>query len=147
MPSEEPGDLARGYFLATIHLAQLRAHIQHEMLTHRTASLHGTTVQTLAIGHLEELQQLQSSLGIDTCPFSVCLTTDPSQLSITYTALVTRLMINETFFATVNSSAILSDAQSAIGILVSMGRGDNLGNYAILPRYSAVTLPGTSPRY
>lgn len=137
MPSEQPGNPGRGYFLAMIKLSQLWARIQQDLLARQIAPLSGSPVQSIAIGYLEELQTLQASLGIDTSPFAACITMDPSQLSVTYTVLTMRLVINEAFSPTSNNSGtFLSDARSAAGILTSMGRdtSDNLGNYALLPR-------------
>lgn len=134
LPLEQPGNRGRTHFLAAIRVARLR----HNVLVTGTTFPPMHTGQGLAIRHLEELQNLQSTLDIDVAgPFAPCPITNDFQLWTTLSCLTTRLMINETFPGSQYRDSVLSTAQNAILILISIGidTGENLENQPLLPLY------------
>lgn len=138
LPTEQPENPARRYFIANIRLAQLRARIQQNLFGSHTQGPSVTTTQNLAVGYLDELQRFQASLGMDdSFAHIACLPTDFFQLAIHYSIRTTRVMIHELFPSNLNGAGYLADAQSAVGILVAMGNetNGNVTNHALLPRY------------
>ncbi|KAJ5184836.1 C6 zinc finger domain protein [Penicillium cf. griseofulvum] len=132
LPLEEPGNRGSIHFLAAIHVARLR----HNVLVTSTTSPPVHTAQGVAIHQLEELQSLQSALGIDAAsPFAPHSTTNDFQLWTTLSCLITRLVINKAFPGSQSCDSVLSTARNAISILISIGmdNGENLDTQPLLP--------------
>lgn len=132
LPLEEPGNRGSAHFLAAIHVARLR----HNVLVTGTAFTSNHTVQGLAIHHLEELQNLQSNLGIDaSSPFTPPCIMNDFQLWTTLNCLITRLMINKTFAGSQSCDSVLLTAQRAVSILISIGMdpSENSDTQPLLP--------------
>ena len=134
MPLEQPASRGRSHFLAAIHVARLRRNVLDTGTTF--SPVH--TAQGLAVHHLEELQKLESTLGIDaTAPLASGSITNDFHLWITLSCLNARLMINEAFPGSQCRDLILSTAQNAILILLSIGidTGENKTHQPLLPLY------------
>lgn len=134
LPLEQPGNCGRSHFLAAIHVARLR----RSVLDTGTSFSPVHTAQGLAVHHLEELQKLESTLGIDVAaPLASRSITNDFHLWTTLSFLTTRLIINEAFPGSQCRDLILSTAQNAILILLSIGidTGENKDHQPLLPLY------------
>ncbi|KAJ5746806.1 C6 zinc finger domain protein [Penicillium odoratum] len=116
LPVEQPESPAKSHFIANIRLAQIRENMRVTLFGSSTNGPLGTATQTLAFGYLDELQQIQASLGVDV-----------SLANLAFHELVT---------SDLNSAESLADAQNAVRILITMGSKtiDEVKSHAILPR-------------